>query len=279
MKRIAWIVSLAVAATLMIAEPAGAAVPGLGYFLTPSETNSAVYKSVTFACPPGQVVVGTGYQLAGAEGSVVLDDLIPTETGVTVGAGEVVGPGEPADGTTLNWSVTAFTSCADRPAGYQIVPETSFFGPATERHVAALCPGGKRLIGGGTSLSNGFGQISVREMDLGFGGVNAYAVDDEDGYTGSWSVSAYAICADLLPGLRSLGGNTVNNSQSPKGVTSSCPFGDRPLSAGWATLSREQIIVTGAYLTGNGVRVTAAEDDTGYSGNWTISSGYTCATP
>jgi hypothetical protein len=280
MKRIALIVGLIVAATVMIAGPASAAVPGLGYYLAQSNTDSTVFKSVLRTCPAGQVVIGTGFQLSGAEGSVVLDDLIPTETSVTVSAGEVVGPGEPADGTTLNWSVTGFATCAARPSGYEIVPQTTPFGVSTERHVAAGCPGTKQLIGGGSSLSNGFGQISIRSMTLGSGFVNVDAVDDEDGYTGGWSVSAYAICADTLPpGFRSNGGNTVNNSVSPKGVTSDCAFGDRPLSAGWSTLNREQVIVTGAFPTGDGVRVNASEDATGFDQNWTVAASFLCATP
>jgi len=105
----------------------------------------------------GKRVVGGSYDLEGAAGSVVLDDFIPTTDHLTVGAGEVVGPGEPADGTTANWQVKAIVACATPPPGLEIVVSTSAFGPGTSRPVQANCPSGKILISAGVSLRlNGF---------------------------------------------------------------------------------------------------------------------------
>lgn len=64
--------------------------------------NSAVYKSVRVPCPAGTVVIGGSYELQDAPGAVVLDDFIPSSTDLLVGASEIVGPGEPADGTTAS---------------------------------------------------------------------------------------------------------------------------------------------------------------------------------
>jgi len=95
-------------ATVLVPQAAYAAnLPGLQYLVAETEFTSSVYKSIDLYCPVGQRVVGGGFSLIGAQGSVVLDDFIPTTDHLTVGAGEIVGPGEPADGTTANWKVHA----------------------------------------------------------------------------------------------------------------------------------------------------------------------------
>jgi len=152
-------------------------------------SDSVVYKSVTVSCPAGMQVVGGGYSLPGALGSVVLDDFIPTATSVKVGAGEVVGPGEPSDGTTANWSVTATATCANPLPGWQISEHTSVFAPGTSRIVSATCPIGEQAIGAFASLTNGWGQISIDALLLNnppgqAGWAQANATDDEDGYSG-----------------------------------------------------------------------------------------------
>src|SRR2546423_353188 len=83
----------------------------------------------------------------------------------------------------------------------------------------------------GASLSQGFGQISISELRFGDNLVTASAVDDEDGYSGSWSVSAYAICANPLPGRQVVSSAQAADSNSPKFIRVQCPEGTRMLSA------------------------------------------------
>ena len=272
------VVGLVAAGTLSVVSPASAAVPGLVYVQQHTTFDSTVYKSITVTCPAGLSAIGAGYELAGAPGSVVLDDFIPNATSVTVGAGEVVGPGEPSDGTTESWSVSATAVCAVAPAGLQIVAQPSPFAPGGNRQVTATCPTGKSLIGAGSSLSQGFGQVSVRALSLSTTTVTATAVDDEDGYSGSWSVTAYAVCADALPGLQLVSANTNNDSAPSKTVTAPCPAGTRATGSGWNIGAVEQVLAIDTYIAdGTGVTVVGHEDDDGYSNVWNVSATAICA--
>jgi hypothetical protein len=272
------VAGLAVATGLIGVAPASAAVPGLQYVATHSGFDSVVYKSVTVSCPAGLRVVGAGFELTGAVGSVVLDDFIPSTTSVTVGAGEIVGAGEPSDGTTASWSVGATAVCASPPPGLQIVSQPSSFGPGGARQATATCPAGKQLIGAGSSLSNGFGQISVKALDISTTAATASAIDDEDGYSGPWSVSAYAVCADPLPGLQIVLASTDHVSTPTKVVTAACPAGKRALGAGWNLGASEQVLAIDAFIAdGTGVTLSGSEDDNGFSGFWNLTAEAICA--
>ena len=276
--RVSLVLGLAAVGLLGVGSPASASVPGLVYVQGHTAFNSTVYKSITVGCPPGLSVIGAGYELAGAPGSVVLDDFIPNSTSVTVGAGEVVGVGEPSDGTTASWSVSATAVCAVAPAGLQIVVQPSMFAPGGGRQVTATCPFGKSLIGAGTSLSQGFGQISVRALSLTATTVTAVAVDDEDGFSGSWSVTAYAVCADALPGLRLVGASSNFNSFFNKTITAGCPAGQVATGAGWNIGAGEQVLAIDVFIAdGTGVTVVGNEDDNGYSNTWNASATAICA--
>jgi hypothetical protein len=79
-------------------------------------SNSDSPKSTTVSCPPGKVVVGTGYDTAGGkrgtglntQTDIVIDSVKAFSTSVTVEAFEE----EP---TTANWDVAAFAICATAP--------------------------------------------------------------------------------------------------------------------------------------------------------------------
>jgi hypothetical protein len=218
------------------AAPASAAVPGL---LPPlaaeSNFDSSVYKSVRVFCPFGTEVIGGGYQLIGAEGAVVLDDFIPSADNLLVGAGEIVGPGEASDssGTTANWKVVANVVCASTLPGYSIQVGSSGFVNRRDNFATAACPSGRALIGGGESLSNGFGQVSTYHLDINAAQVTASAITDADGYSGNWSVTAYAICAASAPaGWHVATRTSSNDTQLSKGTTAFCDF-DAAIGAGW----------------------------------------------
>jgi len=277
---------VAVAAAVLVGPvPASAAVPGLVYVTAASEFDSTVYKSVQVFCPAGTQVVGGSYELVGAEGSVVLDDFIPFVGSLRVAAGEVVGPGERSDGTTESWQVRGTAVCANTPAGYTIVSSTSTFTSGKARAARVFCPAGTVAIGAGSSLANGFGQISLADMENFGTSVQAIAVDDEDGYSGSWSVTAYAICGVGLPGLHVVVGTSGTDSSFVKVATASCPAGQVVIGAGWSvflagTTVAEQLLNIHATVNGGtdpGVTGLASEDSDQYSGNWRFNAYATCA--
>jgi hypothetical protein len=216
------------------ASPASAAVPGLLYLSAETNFDSAVYKSVRAFCPSGTQVVGGGYQLVGAEGAVVLDDFIPEENNLLVGAGEIVGPGERSDGTTASWKVVANVVCASTLPGYSIQVSSSGLTNRRDNFARIACPPGRALIGGGESLSNGFGQVSTYDLSITPENVTAAAVTDVDGYSGNWSVTAYAICAASAPaGWQQVTQTSANNTQLSKSTTAFCPPGQTVIGAGW----------------------------------------------
>jgi len=274
------------AAVLGPAAPASANVPGLQWLTASSNTDSLVYKAVTVNCPAGTVVVGGGYSLVGAEGSVVLDDFIPTTTTLRVGAGEIVGPGEPADGTTASWQVVASVACANPLPGYEIVEGTFSFGAFTRHgNSQAICPNGKHVIGGGESLSNGFGQISPDELFIADTLVHTGADADEDGYSGTWSMTAYAICATGMPVDTRFANDTGPASPNGKAASVSCDPGELALGVGWYTSvsnsdTAGQVVVPSVNrVEGSPGTVTATghEDPNGYSGNWLVTAEAVCA--
>jgi hypothetical protein len=257
-------------------------MPGLVYVSAQTGFDSTVYKSVTVECPAGLRVIGMAYNLSGAPGSVVLDDFIPNATSVTVGAGEVVGPGEPSDGTTLSWSVTATAVCAVAPPGLEIVSARSGTQQGTPfARVDAFCPGTKVLLGAGAALSQGFGQISISALQLVGGHASATAIDDEDHYSGTWTLTTYAICADWNPDVETVSNNNSMGSPTSAWLRAICPVGKRAISVGWWVNTEEQVLATGvSFEFDNQVgRVDAHEDDNGYSGWWQLGVRATCITP
>lgn len=240
--------------------------------------NSDVYKSVTVTCPKGLQIIGTGYEFVGAAGSVVLDDLIPTATTLRVGAGEVVGVGEPSDGTKESWKISARALCADPPPGLQIGSQTSGFGKGSGAIVRADCPVGRVLLGAGASLSQGFGQISIDSLSFFDTFAVATARDDEDGYTGEWSITVYSICAFPIEDQQIITENTFGDSAGQT-ATAICPVGTRALGTGWSVFTHNgsgEVYVTGSSTFADGGTVSAHEDANGFDGGWTTTADVMC---
>lgn len=254
------------------AAPAAAAVPGLQVVSVTGAFDSATLKSVTATCPTGKRVVGTGFHLLGAQGDVVLDDVRPTATSVVVSAGE------DQDGTTASWKITALAVCANPLPGLEIVTVTSAFGSSTGKSAFAFCPSGKRVVGTGAALTNGFGQVSIGNLTISDTGVFAFGIDDQDGYTGGWSITAYAICANPLPGLTVTPGNgSASDSSTQKLVSANCTSGKVALGLGWGMGGEGQTHITFAGIGGSGVTLVANEDDDGYPNTWGMNPVAVCA--
>jgi len=253
------------------AAPASAAVPGLQVVSATSVLDSNTLKAVTATCPSGKRVVGTGFHLLGGQGDVILDDLRPTATTVTVQAGE------DQDGTTANWKITALAVCANPLPGLEIVTVTSAFGQSTSKGAFAFCPSGKQLVGTGAELTNGFGQVSIGNLTVSQNTTSAFGIDDQDGYSGGWSVTAYAICANPLPGLTIATGASQFDSSTQKIASANCPAGKKALGLGWGMGGDGQTYLNFAGIGDTGVTLVANEDDDGYFDNWQMNPAVICA--
>ena len=88
-------------------------VNGLTIVSNTSPGNSNSPKSIPVSCPPGKVVVGTGYELigndSGAGADVVMDDVL------AVGETQVVASALEEEPTSASWAVTAQAICATAP--------------------------------------------------------------------------------------------------------------------------------------------------------------------
>ncbi|MDP4505912.1 hypothetical protein [Nonomuraea turcica] len=149
-------------------------------------------KVVTAPCPAGYDVLGSGAQLDGARGEVVIDEMIPSATSVAVGAIE------DDRGLNANWKIRAYAICAEnRPAGLEIVsrdgdgPITSDDNDSTYAH----CPG-KQALGSGFDIMDGGGETGIEKLIPGSDTVVTTAVEDWDGNSRDWFVRAYVICAN-----------------------------------------------------------------------------------
>jgi hypothetical protein len=253
------------------AAPASAAVPGLQVVSATSVLDSATLKQVTATCPSGKRVVGTGFHLLGGQGDVILDDVRPSATNVTVSAGE------DQDGTTATWKITALAVCANPLPGLEIVTVTSGFGPSTGKGASAFCPSGKQLVGTGAALTNGFGQVSIGNLTMNQNAAFAFGIDDQDGYSGGWSITAYAICANPLPGLTIVTGASPFDSSKQKIVSANCPAGRKALGLGWGMGGDGQAHINFAGIGESGVTLIANEDDDGYFDNWQMNPAVICA--
>jgi hypothetical protein len=104
---------VAVVVVFAPASPASAAVPGLVRISVTSASNSTDFRSITATCPVGKVLVGTGYEITGGTGEVVVDDFTPNGGAGTAPTSVISGAYE-EDAFAGNWDLRSYAICADR---------------------------------------------------------------------------------------------------------------------------------------------------------------------
>jgi hypothetical protein len=237
-------------------------------------------KEATANCPAPKQVTGAGGDITSGGGQVRLDRIVPGSglTGVTVFGFEG------APGFLGNWSVRAYAICAPPMPGLELVSATSAAGsPPSASVTTPPCPAGKSVVGVGADINTGSSQIFMTEvrpasnLSTGF----ALAFEDEDGLGASWSLTAYAICANTPPGLQEVIA-TSDPASDPAGVTATCPSGTTLLGTGAQIVDGQGQVVLddlrpNALLTN--VTVTGLEDENGFAGDWFLRSHAICANP
>ena len=222
-------------------------------------------------------MLGAGGLLASTDGEVVLHNIRPTADLRSV----VVQGLEDEDGTEDTWSVHAIAHCATPPPGLVRVAVTSA-STSADKSVSAACPSGTRLLGTGGEIINGGGQVALNDVIPGSGLQTATvrAMEDQNGTTANWSVTAFAICANPVAGLERVDATSASDS-SGKFVTASCPAGKRAVGAG-AELTGGGGQVVLDYIGGTvanlaTTKAQAKEDEDGTTANWTVRSFAICA--
>jgi hypothetical protein len=188
-------------------------------------------------------------------------------------------------GTMASVVTPAGPAAAAVPGGMTQASSTSAFDSAQSKSAVATCPANQYVIGTGSNIFNGGGQVSVEAVipDVGLTTVTVTA-KETDTYTSNWEVTAYAQCAPLLPGLVRVMTNGPASSASPQTVIASCPGGTTALGIGYdvgngfGEVLVNQVVPNGGIgVAADQVTVTAHEDGV-YAANWTLIAYLVCAT-
>jgi hypothetical protein len=203
-------------------------------------------------------------------GQVALTGIFPADAALTdfLALGQ-----EDGNGFAGDWFLRIYSICATPLPGLELVSATVPPGVSTSRALTTgPCPTGKRVVGVGGEITGGEGEVVLTAVrpasQLTRGSVAAVA--DEDGFSGEWGLTAYAICATAPTGLEQVTA-TSDPDSDPASVTATCPAGKNLLGAG-AQIENGvgQVVLDdvrpNALLTS--VTVTALEDETGTTSTW-----------
>lgn len=178
---------------------------------------------------------------------------------------------------------TLLAGGAQAVPGLQLSTRTSVSDSSTSKTVGAKCPAGKRVLGGGGTVTGGRGQVILERLEpvqtaASYRFVVA-AREDGTGFAGNWSLTAYAVCADPLAAygvLPSTSGSPSSNS--PQSTLSFCVGQTQVGFGGRVNGGAGQIHVTNLELNANGFAlINAQEDADGFGGAWTVSAYAVCA--
>ena len=175
-------------------EPAG-----LELEVAVSPLSSFYVKTAVATCPGNKTLVGAGGSLEGGAGEAILDSIVP-DGGVGVAATSVTVQAFESDPLADDWTATAYAICADPIRGQQRIADSTALGSANNG-ARAQCQG-QVATGTGAEIVGVYGEVVIE---------NAYPIDgsavsaptaatvygkEEDGTTGDWYITAFALCAD-----------------------------------------------------------------------------------
>jgi hypothetical protein len=287
--RWAAVLVLAVSASAWWAPGPASAVPllpaitGMVKVEAPSPNNSAMAKSATVTCPTGKRLINAGGYIVGGGGNVGMDDIYPD-----LAANSVTVTGKETDPLDTNWWVSAVATCADEPAGLELISVPSSLTDSFYlKQATATCPIGKTLLGSGATIEGGEGE-AILDAVAPNGGAGSPATSvtvqafESDPLADAWTANALAICADPLSGQQRVAASTVSGSAND-GARAEC-------TGQVATGSGAEIVgVTGEVVIDNeypidGSAVTAPTATTVYgqeedatTGSWYITAFALCA--
>lgn len=162
--------------------------------------------------------------------------------------------------------------------GLQIVSEPSESNSQSFKSQTVSCPAGKQVIGTGAVITGGGRNVILDDLVPTSTTVRAGAREDQDGTPANWTVRAFAVCADPLPGYQIVSQTSLRNSDDGKSRSASCPGGTRVLGGGAELTGGLGQVVINRMLPGNtSVDATGFEDQDGQSGNWALRTFAVCA--
>jgi hypothetical protein len=175
-------------------------------------------------------------------------------------------------------------SRAEAVPGLQRITKTSVSDSTTSKTVAARCPVGKRVLGGGGTVTGGRGQVVLERLQpVQTATDDRFVVgarEDGTGYSSNWRLTAYALCANPLPGygiLPSTSGSPSSNS--PQGTISFCIGPTQVGFGGRINGGAGQVHLTNLVRDPGFTSIAAQEDASGFDGAWTVTAYAVCVPP
>jgi hypothetical protein len=171
-------------------------------------------------------------------------------------------------------------------SGLTRVTKVSASDSTTSKQVAAVCPAGKRVVGGGAEIVNGRGQVVLQRLQPVRTATDeryaAGAREDATGYGRDWRLRVFAVCADPLPGQQIISSTAPRTSDSQQSLVGLCPNGQREIGfGGRINNGGGQVRFTDLYdffgPPSSLLIVGAREELDGYAGQWSLSSYTICA--
>jgi hypothetical protein len=227
------------ASVLIVASPAAAStVPNATVPSDITAFDSTPEKTIETKCPAGKRVIGGGVRVNNGDHVKVIRQEPISSNGVDSYLATAV---EDSVGTNSFWALQSYAVCSDPIPGLEIV---SAIGPtgstvAGFAGITALCPGGKNAIGSGGRILDGQGRVSLVTQIIGLSRADAGGLEDLGGFSGNWSVIAFAVCARLttLSDLQVVQNFSVTDDSKTKILTAVCPPGKQVTGGtGWADL-------------------------------------------
>lgn len=268
-------VSLVIALSAVImtvpASASSADISGYQVKYATSDSNSND-KGAEVTCTGGTRVLGTGAEIIGASGTVVIDEVIPTT--YTVSAYGV----ETEEGTSASWSIRVRAVCGDPDESTTILSRVSPLNGMIP--VSVTCDPGEFLLGTGYQLEGARGTASLDYVIPQLNMVYAHAVNRYPATYTDWTLRVFAICAEDPPAGLWLYSETSQSTSSNKPIEVACGgAGDRQVVLGTGfSIGNGHGEVTLDYLipTSDEVLARASEmEPIGHS--WTVTAYAICA--
>ena len=243
----------------------------------PSASSSQSPKKAIVYCPAGKQVIGGGGKISdfgATPWKPALTQLQPVRLYDGARDAYVVTAAETPPGTTTNWQVQAYAVCANPLPGLHIVSVSTTPSSSSVQATAASCSGGW-VIGTGGKISTASGNVvlQVARPDIRGGIARVQAHEVATGYTGTWSVTSYAVCVPTQPAGYEVvfGESQARLSEAVKSAGASCSAGKRLLSLGAAITNTApgNVSLYAIFPGGTGQQTVArAVENTLTSQNW-----------